>query len=54
MKIDKNILIMSKFPQRVVEHFDETFNTFKLYEETDRLVWIQVKVTNSESLSSGL
>ena len=27
MKIDKNILIMSKFPHRVVEHFDETFNT---------------------------
>ena len=32
MKIDKNILIMSQFPKRVITHFDETFNTFKLYE----------------------
>ena len=41
MKIDKNILIMSKFPHRVVEHFDETFNTFKLYEETDKQKYLK-------------
>ena len=36
MKIDKNILIMSLFPERVISHFDETFNTFKLYEQEDK------------------
>ncbi len=36
MKIDKNILIMSLFPQKVISHFDETFNTFKLYEQEDK------------------
>ncbi len=36
MKIDKNILIMSRFPKRVISHFDETFNTFKIYEKVDK------------------
>ena len=36
MKIDKNILIMSLFPERVISHFDETFNTFKLYEQENK------------------
>ena len=36
MKIDKNILIMSLFPEKVISHFDETFNTFKLYEQEDK------------------
>ena len=35
MKIDKNVLVMSLFPKKVVSHFDETFNTFKLYEQND-------------------
>ena len=36
MQIDKNILIMSLFPKKVISHFDETFNTFKLYEQEDK------------------
>ena len=35
MKIDKNVLVMSLFPKKVISHFDDTFNTFKLYEQND-------------------
>ena len=35
MKIDKNVLVMSLFPKKVISHFDDTFNTFKLYERND-------------------
>ena len=33
MKIEKNILIMSLFPTKIINLFDETFNTFKSYEQ---------------------
>ena len=33
MKIEKNILIMSLFPTEITKLFDETFNTFKSYEQ---------------------
>ena len=33
MKIEKNILIMSLFPTEIINLFDETFNTFKSYEQ---------------------
>ena len=33
MKIEKNILIMSLFPSEITKLFDETFNTFKSYEQ---------------------
>ena len=33
MKIEKNVLIMSSFPNKITKLFDETFNTFKSYEQ---------------------
>tara|TARA_Y200000002_G_scaffold266246_1_gene221255 strand:- start:669 stop:1610 length:942 start_codon:yes stop_codon:yes gene_type:complete len=33
MKIEKNVLIMSLFPNEITKLFDETFNTFKSYEQ---------------------
>ena len=33
MKIEKNVLIMSSFPNKIIKLFDETFNTFKSYEQ---------------------
>ena len=33
MKIEKNILIMSLFPTEIINLFDQTFNTFKSYEQ---------------------
>ena len=33
MKIEKNVLIMSSFPNKITRLFDETFNTFKSYEQ---------------------
>ena len=33
MKIEKNVLIMSLFPNKITKLFDETFNTFKTYEQ---------------------
>ena len=33
MKIEKNVLIMSLFPNEITQLFDQTFNTFKSYEQ---------------------
>ena len=33
MKIEKNVLIMSLFPKGITQLFDQTFNTFKSYEQ---------------------
>ena len=33
MKIEKNVLIMSLFPNEITQLFDQTFNPFKAYEE---------------------
>ena len=33
MKIEKNVLIMSLFPNKINQLFDQTFNTFKSYEK---------------------
>ena len=40
MKIDKNVLVMSLFPKKVISHFDDTFNTFKLYEGNDVIKYL--------------
>ena len=41
MKIEKNILIMSLFPTEITKLFDETFNTFKSYEQENSEKFIE-------------
>jgi len=41
MKIEKNILIMSLFPIEITKLFDETFNTFKSYEQENSEKFIE-------------
>ena len=41
MKIEKNILIMSLFPSEITKLFDETFNTFKSYEQENSEKFIE-------------
>ena len=41
MKIEKNVLIMSLFPNKITKLFDETFNTFKTYEQENAEKFIE-------------
>ena len=41
MKIEKNVLIMSLFPNKITKLFDKTFNTFKTYEQENAEKFIE-------------